>query len=74
MKKEGERWRGDGVVGEGVGRVKGERGVGSNGGGGVMKGGSDGREREWSGGGREWSGVMEGGRVRKGVMLCDGGW
>ena len=30
-------------------RVRGEGGVGSDGG-----------EREWSGGGREWSGVMEG--------------
>ena len=29
-------------------------------------GGSDGGEREWNGGGREWSGVMEGGRGREG--------
>ena len=35
-------------------------------------GGRSGGEREWNGGGREWSRVMEGGRVREGVVLCDG--
>ena len=44
-------------------RVRGEGGVGSDGG-----------EREWSGGGREWSGVMEEGGVMEGVVWCDGGW
>ena len=46
-----------------------------------MKGESDRGEREWSGEGREWSGVMEGGGVREKMVWCDvgllfveGGW